>query len=255
MTGILGEFRLDGKVAVLTGASAGLGAGFAVALAQAGSDVVITSRRADMLDQVAEQVRGTGRRALPVTADITDPAECARVAQAAADEFGRIDILVNNAGLGTAVPATRESPEEFRRVIDINLMAAYWMAQACIAHMPPGSSIVNVSSTLGLIPSRFPQAAYSASKAALLGLTRDLSAQWAGRRGVRVNALAPGYAATEMSAQVRPDLLEDFIASRSPLARLGEHREIQAALVFLAAPASSYITGTTLAVDGGMSAH
>jgi NAD(P)-dependent dehydrogenase (short-subunit alcohol dehydrogenase family) len=149
--------------------------------------------------------------------DVADPDQCTALARAAMVEFGRIDVLVNNAGLGIAVPAVREKPEEFRRVLDVNLMGAYWMAQACARLMLPGSSIVNVASTLALIAPPAPQAAYAASKAGLIGLTRDLSAQWAGRRGIRVNAVAPGYVATEMTAEVPREMLDGFIGARSPL--------------------------------------
>jgi NAD(P)-dependent dehydrogenase (short-subunit alcohol dehydrogenase family) len=190
-----------------------------------------------------------------VPTDVADPDQCTALADAAMEAFGRLDVLVNNAGLGTAVPALRERPEEFRRVLDVNLFGAYWMSQAAARHMKPGSSIVNVASTLGFIASPAPQAAYVASKAGLIGLTRDLSAQWAGRRGIRVNALAPGYVATEMTAEVPADLLDGFVASRSPLGRLGTQAEMDSAMVFLASPASGYITGSTLAVDGGMSGH
>ncbi|OAA27950.1 dehydrogenase of unknown specificity, short-chain alcohol dehydrogenase like [Frankia sp. EI5c] len=255
MTTVLDLFRLDGRVAVVTGASSGLGAGFALALGQAGADVVLAARRTDRLAEVAAAVRHTGRRALAVATDVSDPEQCEAMAQAAVAEFGRIDILVNNAGLGTAVPALRERPEEFRRVLDINLSGAYWAAQACARVMEPGSSIVNVSSALALVKSFAPQAAYSASKAGLIGLTRDLSQQWSGRRGIRVNAVAPGYFASEMTDEIPREKLMAFIADTTPLGRLGEQRELDAAVVFLAGPGASYITGATLAVDGGMSGH
>lgn len=255
MNQVLDLFRLDDRVAIVTGASSGLGAGFARALAQAGADVVLAARRADKLEHVARSVRDLGRRALVVEADVSDPAQCDRMAEAAMSEFAWIDILVNNAGIGTAVPALKERPEQFRRVIDLNLNGAYWAAQACGRHMAPGSSIVNIASVLGLIKSYGPQAAYSASKAGLIGLTRDLAQRWSGRRGIRVNAIAPGYFASEMTATVPEDMLMPFVRQHSPLGRLGEQRELDAAVVFLASPASSYITGTTLAVDGGMSGH
>jgi NAD(P)-dependent dehydrogenase (short-subunit alcohol dehydrogenase family) len=140
-------------------------------------------------------------------------------------------------------------------VLDVNLMGAYWMAQACARHMLPGSTVVNVASTLAFIASPAPQAGYAASKSGLVGLTRDLSSQWAGRKGIRVNALAPGYVATEMTADVPAAMLEDFVGARSPLRRLGEPDEISAAMLFLASPASGYVTGSTLAVDGGLSGH
>jgi len=253
--GVLDLYRLDGRVAVVTGASSGLGAAFAVALAEAGADVVLAARREDKLAATADSVEAAGRRALTVRTDVSDPDQCAALARRTMTELGRIDVLINNAGLGAAVPALRELPDDFRRVLDVNLMGAYWTAQACAKEMRPGSSIVNVASTLAFIAAPAPQAAYAASKAGLVGLTRDLSALWAGRKGIRVNALAPGYVATEMTAEVPVELLDAFIAARSPLQRLGEPAEITAAMLFLASPAAGYVTGSTLAVDGGMSGH
>jgi NAD(P)-dependent dehydrogenase (short-subunit alcohol dehydrogenase family) len=252
---VLDLFRLDGRTAIVTGAGSGLGAGFAMALAEAGADVVLAGRRADRLQETARAVEVAGRRSHVVATDVADPGQCTALADEAMAALGRIDILVNNAGIGPAVPAVRERPGEFRRVLDVNLMGAYWMAQACARHMLPGSTIVNVASTLALIASPAPQAGYAASKAGLIGLSRDLSAQWAGRKGIRVNALAPGYVVTEMTADVPPGMLEDFVHARSPLRRLGEPDEISAAMLFLASPASGYVTGSTLAVDGGMSGH
>jgi NAD(P)-dependent dehydrogenase (short-subunit alcohol dehydrogenase family) len=252
---VLERFSLAGKVALVTGASSGLGAGFALALAQAGADVVLAARRQDGLDAARRAVEKLGRSALAVPTDVTDPDACRAVVQAAVARFGRLDVLVNNAGMGTAVPALREPSEQFRQVIDVNLMGAYWMAQAAAQVMPPGSSIVNIASVLGLIKSFWPQAAYTASKAGLIGLTRDLNQQWSGRRGIRVNAVAPGYFRSEMTDQIPRDKLEEFIASASTLGRMGEQHELDTVVVFLASPASSYIAGVTLAVDGGMSGH
>jgi NAD(P)-dependent dehydrogenase (short-subunit alcohol dehydrogenase family) len=172
---VLDRFSLAGKIALVTGASSGLGAGFAVALAQAGADVVLAARRLDRLEAISGEIEKLGRSALAAPADVTDPEACRAVVQAAVGRFGRLDVLINNAGLGTAVPALRETPEQFREVIDVNLMGAYWMAQAAAQVMPPGSAIVNVASVLGLIKSSLPQAAYAASKAGLIGLTRDLN--------------------------------------------------------------------------------
>jgi NAD(P)-dependent dehydrogenase (short-subunit alcohol dehydrogenase family) len=252
---VLSRFSMAGRVALVTGASSGLGAGFAVALAQAGADVVLAARRADKLADVSRQVRDLGRAALAVETDVTDPEACQAAAQAAVERFGHLDALINNAGLGTAVPALRETPEQFREVIEVNLLGAYWMAQAAARVMAPGSSIVNVASVLALIKSYNPQAAYSASKAGLVGLTRDLNQQWSGRRGIRVNAVAPGYFRSEMTDAIPPDKLRDFIASTTTLGRMGEQHELDAAVIFLASPASSYIAGITLAVDGGMTGH
>ena len=252
---ILDRFSLSGKIALVTGASSGLGAGFAVALAEAGADVVLAARRRDRLGATCREIEQLGRAALAVQTDVTDPAQCRAAVEAAVGRFGRLDVLVNNAGLGTAVPALRETPEQFREVIDVNLMGAYWMAQAAAQVMPPGSSIVNIASLLGLVKSFLPQAAYAASKAGLIGLTRDLNQQWSGRRGIRVNAVAPGYFRSEMTEPLPRDKLDAFIASTSTLGRMGEQHELDTVVVFLASPASSYIAGVTLAVDGGMSGH
>jgi NAD(P)-dependent dehydrogenase (short-subunit alcohol dehydrogenase family) len=168
------------------------------------------------------------------------------------EAFGRVDILVNNAGVGTAVPALRETPEQFRGVVDLNLNGCYWMAQACARVMRPGSSIVNISSVVGITTAGLPQAAYSASKAGLIGLTRDLAQQWTGRKGIRVNAIAPGFFESEMTEQFTPDYLKQM-AGRILAGRRGDPAELAAAVVFLAGPAGGYITGQTLAVDGGVS--
>src|ERR671920_488008 len=176
--GVLDMFRLDGRVAVVTGASSGLGVTFARALAEAGADVVLAARRADRLQETRSLVEETGRRALVVPTDVASPEQCQALVDAAVAELGRVDVLVNNAGLGTAVPASRETPEEFRSVIDVNLNGCYWTAQACGRVMQRGSSIVNITSILGLTTAGLPQAAYAASKAGLIGLTRDLAQQW-----------------------------------------------------------------------------
>ena len=139
---------------------------------------------------------------------MSDPDDCQALVDAAMAEFGRVDVLVNNAGVGTAVPATRETPEQFRQVVDVNLNGCYWMAQACGRVMQPGSSIINISSVLGLTTAGLPQAAYAASKAGLIGLTRDLAQQWTGRKGIRVNAVAPGFFDSEMTEQYPDGYLE-----------------------------------------------
>ena len=176
------------------------GVAFAHALAEAGADVVLGARRVDRLERdPGAGARDRPPRASPSTTDVADPEQCQRSWTRPSAEFGRVDVLVNNAGIGTAVPATRETPEQFRSVIDVNLNGCYWMAQACGRVMQPGSSIINISSILGLTTGGLPQAAYSASKAGLIGLTRDLAQQWTGRKGIRVNALAPGFFASEMT--------------------------------------------------------
>jgi NAD(P)-dependent dehydrogenase (short-subunit alcohol dehydrogenase family) len=243
-------FRLDDRVAIVTGASAGLGVRFATGLAEMGADVVLAGRRADRLESTAAQVRATGRRALVVPTDVAQPRACKDLVQAAMSGFGRVDVLVNNAGVGSAVPATIESPEQFRAVIDVNLSGAYWAAQACGRIMRPGSAIVNISSVIAFHPQPLPQAAYAASKAALVGLTRDLANQWTARKGIRVNAIAPGYFDTEMSARY-PDGYLDKQMARIPMHRQGNLDEAAATLVWLAGPGAGYVTGQTIILDGG----
>jgi len=248
---VLERFSLEGKVALVTGASSGLGAAFAVGLAQAGADVVICARRADRLAQTAREVQTTGRRCLAVEADVTSVEDCERVVATTVQQLGAVDILINNAGVAAVVPATREEPGVFRHVIDVNLMGCYWMAQACGRVMRPGSSILNISSIVALTSVGLPQAAYVASKAAIIGLTRDLAQQWTGRKGIRVNALAPGFFPSEMEEGYAPGFLDRQV-ERIPVGRLGDPHELVGAAVFLSSPAASYITGVVLPVDGGL---
>ncbi|OZF27188.1 glucose 1-dehydrogenase [Rhodococcus sp. 14-2483-1-2] len=248
---ILDKFRLDGRVVIVTGASSGLGVAFAKAAAEAGADVVLAARRVDKLAQTAELIDSVGGRSITVATDVVDPDQCTAMVEAAMTEFGKVDVLINNAGVGTAYPATRETPEQFRSVIDINLNGSYWAAQACGRVMAPGSSIVNISSILGLTTAGLPQAAYSASKAAIIGLTRDLAQQWGARKGIRVNAIAPGFFKSEMTDSYQPGYL-DSMAPRMILGRKGDPEELAATAIWLASDAGGYVTGQTIAVDGGI---
>lgn len=249
----LRAFRLDGRVVIVTGATSGLGVGFARAIASAGGRVVLAGRRAKRLDDVARELAAQGATVRALPTDVADPDACAALVDFAMAELGKVDGLVNNAGVGEARPAVKETPETFRRVIDINLNGTFWMAQACARVMAPGSSIVNVSSILGLIAPRFPQASYAASKAGVIGLTRDLAQQWSRRRGIRVNALCPGYFLTEMTEDGAEQLLEN-VQRNSMLGRFGTQDELNPALIYLLSKASSYVTGTAMVVDGGMAA-
>lgn len=252
--GILDRFRLDGKVAVVTGASSGLGVAFSKALAEAGADLVLGARRTDRLKDTGAIVESIGRRFVAKTTDVSNPEDCSALIDYAIESFGHVDILVNNAGVGTAVPATQETPEQFRNVIDVNLMGAYWMAQSFAKAAKNGGVIVNISSVLGLRPGGLPQAAYASSKAGLLGLTRDLAGQWTGRKGIRVNAIAPGFFPSEMSDQLPPETVE-LVKMLTPAGRLGDPEELAATLIWLVSDASSYVTGATIPVDGGFVMH
>lgn len=247
---ILDTFRLDGKVAVVTGASSGLGVAFAQALAQAGADLILGARRVERLPQTGALVEAEGRNFAALKTDVTKPEECTALIALAIERFGRVDILVNNAGVGTAVPATSETPDQFRKVIDVNLMGAYWMAQAFAREAKNGGAIVNISSILGMRPGGLPQAAYASSKAGVIGLTRDLAAQWTARKGIRVNALAPGFFPSEMSDQLAQESIE-MVRRLTAAQRIGRPEELASTLIWLVSDASSYVSGITVPVDGG----
>lgn len=246
---------LKGKTALVTGSTSGIGLGIAKGLARQGAHVVLNGF-GDSQGPCAEVRAAAAQAGHDVRveyhgADMSRPADIEDMMAFAARELGRVDILVNNAGIGTAVPATKETPEQFREVIDINLSGCYWMAQACGKVMQPGSSVINISSVLALTTAGLPQAAYAASKSGLLGLTRDLAQQWARRKGIRVNAIAPGFFPTEMTDEYLPGYLES-LQHRILLGRMGELPELAATVVFLASPAAGYITGQAVVVDGGV---
>lgn len=246
------RFSLAGKVAVVTGASSGLGVAYAEALARAGAKLVLGARRADRLQETVAAVRAAGGEAIGIPTDVTRIADCDALVAAGMEAFGRIDILVNNAGTGGEYHRVVEDPpEHFRSVVDINLMGSYWMVQACARVMPPGSAIINISSVMALTTAKMPAAAYSASKAAVLGLTRDLAAQL-GPQGIRVNAVLPGVFPSEATAHYSENYKRKVIDAKIPLGRIGEPEDIAATVVFLAGDGAAYITGVSLPVDGGV---
>jgi NAD(P)-dependent dehydrogenase (short-subunit alcohol dehydrogenase family) len=239
-------FRLDGQTAIVTGASSGLGARFATTLAEAGATVIAAARRADRLEALA--ATHANIRAFPC--DVSDPDALA----ALVDHAGTVDVLVNNAGVSAAHPAEHEPLDSFRAVIDINLTSVFALSQLAGRRMleRQRGSIINIASIFGLVASApIGQASYNASKAAVVNLTRELAGQWA-RKGVRVNAIAPGFFASEMTAELYADERSmQWIRRNTPMGRPGEPHELDGALLFLSSAASSYVTGTTLAVDGG----
>ena len=246
-------FRLDGKVAIVTGASSGIGAHLAEVLASAGAQVVLAARRKDKLESVISSI---GESASGVQCDVTKDSDLEALVDFAVKKFGRIDICVNNAGISDPEPAEKESPEKFRSIMAVNLESVFVLSQLVGRVMLEAGqgSIVNISSIAGLLASgQIPQASYAASKAAVVNLTRELAAQWA-RRGVRVNAIAPGWFPSEMTHGMFGDPHgQDFIRKRCPMGRTGELYELDGPLLLLASKAGSYIAGETIVVDGGWS--
>jgi NAD(P)-dependent dehydrogenase (short-subunit alcohol dehydrogenase family) len=258
MTGPLDDlFSLDGRVAVVTGASSGLGDRFARVLHGAGATVVVAARRRARLDALAAEL---GDRVVPVTCDVAVDAARRHLDEVAAEVAGgRIDVLVNNAGIGTVVPAEDETAEGWHQVLDVNLNGLFGLTQLVGRRMlgHEQGSIVNIASILGLVASApINQASYAASKGAVVSLTRELACQWA-RRGVRVNAIAPGWFPSELT---QDDMFGDersmaYLRRNCPMGRGGEVDELDGVLLFLASGASTYVTGTTIPVDGGWTAR
>ena len=253
----LPTFRLDGQVAIVTGASSGLGERFARVLHAAGGTVMAVARRQDRLARLQSEIDDDLRFAIAV-ADITDDSACERVVHETLERFLQVDVLVNNAGVGRAMPAEDESPDHFRRVVDVNLNASFVMSHLAGRHMVERGrgSIVNMASIFGLVAAApIKQASYCASKGAIVNLTRELAAQWA-RSGVRVNAIAPGFFHSELAAEVlADDSTYSYIRRNCPVGRSGEPGELDGVLLFLCSDASTYCTGQTIAVDGGWTAR
>jgi len=249
---ILEKFRLDGQVAVVTGASKGLGRAIACGFGEVGAKVVAVSRSRELIEQTAEEIRAKGGEAAAIPMDVTKNDQIEAMMNQVIEKFGRLDILVNNAGIGPMRKAVDISMEEWDQVVDTNLRAVFVLSQAAgrIMIEQKKGNIINVGSILGLSATMFTLH-YCTTKSGVIQMTRALALEWA-RYNIRVNCLVPGYVETEMVRHLQEnESAISFLLNKIPMKRLGHVQEIVGAAVFLASEASAYATGSTLVVDGG----
>lgn len=249
---LLDAFKLDGKVAIVSAASRGIGAGIATALAECGADVVIGARSEDALAKVAANIRGFGRKAVAVPIDMMDIGGIGKLVDAAMDNFGRIDVVVNNAGGTGPAPFLSETAESFEAAFRFNVTTAFELTRLATPHMlaKDGGSVINIVSVMGQLADR-GYSVYGTAKAAMIQLTRLNAADLAPR--IRVNAIAPGAIATDSLAGVLKNKeLERLMIEGTPMRRLGKVEDIALGAAYLASPASGFVTGKVLAIDGGI---
>lgn len=255
MKGPAARFDLSGRVAFVTGASRGLGRRFAEVLAEAGASVALAARSGEALREAADAIGSAGGRAFPVTLDITDGAAVAAALDVASAEFGVPDILVNNAGIVRPAPSLETSDGDFDAVLATNLRAPFVAAREAARRMVAAGkegAIVNVASMLASLVVGTELSSYGAAKAGLVQLTRTLAVEYA-RHGIRVNALAPGYVLTDMNRELLESPAGEKMVRRIPLRRHGDREDLDGALLLLCSPASAFMTGSVITVDGGQS--
>jgi len=249
---VLSMFDLKGEKAIVTGGGQGLGREMALALAEAGADVAVVQRRVEVAEQTAEEIRKLGRDSLAMKVDVSKAEDIRNMVAAAKDRFGKIDILINNAGIGHHVSALDMTEEDWDSMIDIHLKGTFLCSQMVGREMvkQKKGSIINIASMSGFIINRpQPQAHYNTAKAGIAHLTKSLAMEWA-KFNIRVNAIAPGYMKTPMLKRVTDKIAEEWL-SLSPMGRFGEPYEIKGLALFLASKASTFMTGTTIVIDGG----
>lgn len=249
-------YEISGRVGIVTGASSGLGVTYAETLAESGVNVVIAARRYGRLVEVAKRLEKLGTRVIPVKTDVTKEDDVKKMVETTIENFGKVDISVNNAGVASVSPSIEMSLEEWNKVINVNLTGVFLCARIAAREMikQKHGKIINIASIYGAVGDVFPSAPYYATKGAVINLTRAFAIEWAPHK-INVNAIAPGFFPSEMTAPIFKDEVSlKHIISKTPLGRTGRPLDLKAALLYLASPASDYVTGQTFFIDGGWTA-